>query len=117
MAGVTNDRFWRYARNRKVSRSMTDVVDTLVGLSKVPLQKEAFDAWLAPGSAIEFLRDNSQQDEFIVYASTQFTFIHAIAVPTSSVNPPNTEDLMSWNCNATSSWGITVTFSEPRSVS
>jgi hypothetical protein len=96
---------------------MADVVDTLVELSKVPLQKEAFDAWLGPGSAIEFLRDNSRQDEFVVYASTQFTFIHAITTPTSSVNPPNTEDLMSWNCNATSSWGITVTFSEPRSVS
>jgi hypothetical protein len=67
-------------------------------------------------SALDFLRDNSQQDEFVVYASNRSTFIHAILAPASSLNPPDTDDLMSWSCNPTSSWGITVQFSDPRSV-
>ena len=96
---------------------MANVVDKLNQISAAPSEKEAFETWLEMGSAIEFLRQNAQQDEFVVYASIQSTFIHAIIVPASSVNPPNTDDVMSWSCNPWSSWGITVTFSEPRTVS
>jgi hypothetical protein len=53
----------------------------------------------------------------VVYATIQHAFMHAIAVPMSLVNPPNVEDLMLWNCTATSSWGVCTTFSEPRSIS
>jgi hypothetical protein len=93
------------------------VVDRLNRISEPPSQKEDFDTWLEMGSALDFLRDNSQQDEFVVYASCHSTsFIHAILAPASSLNPPDIDDLMSWNCSPTSSWGITVRFSEPRSV-
>ncbi len=95
--------------------SMADVIERLIQISAAPSQKEAFDAWLEMESALDLLRDNCRQDELVLYCSWS-TFIHGILVPTSSVNPPNTDDLMSWNCNATSSWGITVTFSEPRSA-
>ena len=85
-------------------------------MSYPPQGKEAFDDWLQMGSALAFLRDNTEQYELVVYASSRSTFIHAILVPASSVNPPNTDDLMSWNCGADSSWGVTVQFSQPRSV-
>ena len=95
---------------------MEAVVDRLNQMSESPSREEDLASWLEMGSAFDFLRDNSQQEEFVVYASNHFSFIHTILVPASSLNPPNIDDLMSWNCNASSSWGITVQFSEPRAV-
>src|SRR5579864_5592846 len=95
---------------------MADVVDRLSQISEPPSRKEAFDTWLGMDNALAFLRDNSEQDQFVVYAANRSTFMHAILVPTSSLSPPDIDDLMSWNCNATSSWGIEVRFSEPRWV-
>jgi hypothetical protein len=95
---------------------MSDVPKRLIEMSLVPAQPEAFNAWLAMGNALDFLRDNARQNEFVVYASDRSTFIHAVLAPASALNPPDIDDLMSWNCNPTSSWGITVQFSEPRSV-
>jgi hypothetical protein len=95
---------------------MADVVDRLNRISDSPSQKEEFDIWLEMDSALAFLSDNSQQDELVVYASNRSSFIHAILVPASSLNPPDIDDLMAWRCNATASWGITVQFSKPRSV-
>lgn len=96
---------------------MTDAVDKLIQISEAPTQKEAFDVWLQMDSALAFLKDNAQHDEFVVYASHHFTFIHAALVPVSSVTPPDTDDLMSWNFAPTSSWGIEITYSQPRSIS
>ncbi len=95
---------------------MADPVDRLHQISEPPLAKECFDTWLAMDDALAFLRDNSQQDEFVVYAANQSTFIRAILVPASLLNPPDVDDLMSWNCDASSSWSIDVRFSDPRSV-
>jgi len=92
------------------------IVDRLKQMAEWPSQAESFNAWLEMGSALDLLRDNAQQHEFVVYASDRFTFIHAILAPASLLNPPDIEDLMSWNCNPTTSWGVTVQFSEPRSV-
>jgi hypothetical protein len=96
---------------------MVDVTKILNQISTAPSEKQAFNAWLRMEDAVGFLKDNAQQDEFVVYAAMPFTFMHAILVPAPSVTPPNVDDLMAWNYNATASWGITVTFSEPRSVS
>ncbi len=96
---------------------MSDVVDRLIRISRVPSDKEEFNSWLEMGSALDFLRDNSQQDEFVVYASTRGTFIHAILAPASLLDLPDIEDLMSWRCDSSSSWAIEVCFSKPRSVS
>jgi hypothetical protein len=95
---------------------MSDTEKTLTEISQVPAEKAEFDAWLQMDSALDFLRDNAQKDEFVVYASDRSTFIHAILAPISALNPPDIKDLMSWQCTPTSSWGITVQFSEPSSV-
>ena len=95
---------------------MNDVVKILTEMSGPPSQAEAFDTWLKMGSALEFLRDNAAQREFVVYASGRSIFVHAILAPVSVMSPPDINDLMSWNCTPTSSWGVTVQFSEPASV-
>jgi hypothetical protein len=95
---------------------MNRVVEALSRLSIAPSGGSTFNDWLEAADAIKFLRDNVDNDEFVVHVVSQHTFIHAVLVPASSVTPPNVEDLLSWNCNATSTWGVSITFSEPTAI-
>ena len=96
---------------------MSGVVSRLIETSQAPAQNEQFDDWLRMESALAFIRDNAKDDEFVGYASHPFTFIHAVLVPASSLTPPDVDDLMSWNINPRSSWGISYNFSAPGSIS
>jgi hypothetical protein len=95
---------------------MADPIKRLIHISAAPSEKDAFNAWLKMDDAVEFLKHNAQEEEFVVYASLPSTYMHAVLVPTAAVNPPNVEDLMKWSCNASSSWGIETTFSKPHSI-
>jgi hypothetical protein len=96
---------------------MPDAIKTLHQISMAPSEKRAFDTWLEMGDALAFLGDNAKNDEFIVYGGLGHTYIHAIVVPASSVSPPDNKDLMSWNCNASSSWGFSWPMTSPPVVS
>jgi hypothetical protein len=67
---------------------MSVAVDRLNRISEPPSKKDGFDSWLEMGSALDFLHDNSQQDDFVVYASNRYTFVHSILAPASLLNPP-----------------------------
>jgi hypothetical protein len=95
---------------------MADAITALKQISTAPDEASDFNAWLGFKDTVAFLKANTRQNDFVVYASMQHAFMHAVAVPSSSVNPPDIEDLMLWNCNAASSWGICTTFSEPQSI-
>ncbi len=95
---------------------MPDPVRRLTEISKTPVEKEAFELWLRMEDAVAFLKENALAGEFVMYASTGCAFMHAVLVPSASVNPPDIEDLMHWD-TPLSSWGIEVTFREPASVS
>jgi hypothetical protein len=95
---------------------MATIVDRLNHISEVPEQERDFDSWLEMGDALGLLLENEQQNEFVVYASDRYTFIHALLAPESALNPLDVDDLMSWNSNPTSSWGINLQFSEPCSI-
>jgi hypothetical protein len=90
---------------------MADAVASVNKLSTVPENKKDFDAWVTLKDAIPFLRDNANREEIILDVSGNGTFLHATVVPLSNVDPPNIEDLMSWDLSAWSSWGIEVNYS------
>src|ERR1022692_4114106 len=92
---------------------MPDAITRLREISVPPSEKSAFDAWLGMNDALAFLTANAQEDELVVYAGVGHTFMHAIVVPDALLDPPDNEDLMSWNCNASSSWGFSCTTSTP----
>lgn len=94
-----------------------DVTKVLARISTAPGEEAAFDRWLQMEDAVRFLKENAQQDDFVVYAGIRSTFIHAIVIPESSIDPPNIDDLMSWNFNASSSWSIVFGFSGCPAVS
>lgn len=88
----------------------------MVRISTPPVSDEEFRSWLALTDALNFLSENLRQDDFIVYAGLAHTFIHAIAVPARLLHPPDVEDLIGWNCNASSSWGISHFVSNPPEI-
>ena len=96
---------------------MADVITVLQELSIAPAKDKAFNAWLEFKDTVALLKANARQNEFVVYAGMQHAFMHALTVPASSVDPPDVEDLMSWSCDPSSSWGICTTYSKPPSIS
>ncbi len=92
---------------------MTNMLEKLLDISHPPLKEGDFNTWLELADAFEFLRTNLTDQDFVVYAGLAHTFIHAIPVPASFLDPPDIEDLMSWDCNASSSWGIGTVSSDP----
>jgi hypothetical protein len=95
---------------------MATTVDRLNHIAEVAEQEGNFDSWLEMKDALGLLLENEQENEFVVYASDRYTFIHALLAPDSALNPLDVDDLMSWNCNPTSSWRINLQSSEPRSI-
>lgn len=95
---------------------MTTAIKALTEISTPPIPQHIFDKWLDMTDAIDFLETNVQQDEVVVYAVLQHAFLHTVLVPTSLLDPPNIDDLLSWNCNAYGSWGIEIRYSTPPSV-
>src|SRR6202163_1704378 len=96
---------------------MSDMSASLIKSSVVPAEKKAYEVWLEQEDALSLLEANPHQDDFVVFASLMHAFVHAVLVPDSLVSPPNIEDLMSWNFNAHTSWGISYASSDPPSIS
>jgi hypothetical protein len=96
---------------------MANMAAMLNGLAMPPSEETAFCTWLELKDAVKFLDDNTRSDEFVVYATGQHIFMHAVVAASSSVNSPDIEDLMSWNFNATSTWSVDFTFSTPTKIS
>src|SRR2546425_9428145 len=85
---------------------MSNIIEQLRELSRAPDEPTAFKAWLEGQDALNFLKANAREDDFVVYATPQYTFIHAVLVPASRVDHPDLEDLLSWNLTPYSSWGV-----------
>jgi hypothetical protein len=91
---------------------MSDPIKALKAISLQPNDESSFNRWLQLEDAIEFLKQNTRDEQFVLYASMPNVFIHAVLVPTIYLTPLDVSDIMSWNCNAYSAWGF-VTSSDP----
>jgi hypothetical protein len=87
---------------------MVRVIALLNRLSIAPKDEKEFDTWIELRDVVPFLRGNAIDDELIVQLSASFAFLRAVVVPKSNVDPPDIEDLVSWNLDSSSSWGIEV---------
>lgn len=90
--------------------TMATLIEEIRALSISPRDQEQFNAWLDPGDALQFLEQNTRQNEFVVYANFPHVFMHAVAVPAARVRTPDIDDLLSWNFDATGTSGITYSF-------
>lgn len=98
-------------------RNMKRIISALCALNTVPTDENAFANWLELGDAIEFLNENAEAEEFVLFAQAPHVFIYAVLVPEPLLNPPDVEDLMSWDCHPSQSWTTATTFSEPPTIS
>jgi hypothetical protein len=95
---------------------MPDIISTITAFGRAPDDKDSFNTWLEMGDALAFLRKNTRDSDFVLYASNVHTFIHAVVVPNELLNPPDVDDLMAWNFNPSSTWGIWTRFSTPPEI-
>jgi hypothetical protein len=96
---------------------MVNPVNTLKQMSIPPVEEKSFDIWLQLQDVVAFLKENARDDQFVLYASLPNVYIHAMLVPSKYITPPNIDDLMSWNCNAYSGWGIVTSYQPTPTVS
>jgi hypothetical protein len=95
---------------------MADIVNTFLGISKLPTGDEEFCEWLKFQDVQQFLLANRTSEDFVLYGSLEYAFVYGIAVPAASVNPPDIEDLIQWDCNPTGGWGVAVQPTQPPRV-
>ncbi len=81
-------------------------VKKLRNLSLLPSDSDAFNIWLEQSDALTFLAENANEDWIVIYCTLQHSFIHGVLVPKAILNPPDIDDLLSWNGNAYSGWGM-----------
>lgn len=93
----------------------TMVLDQLRKMSEAPAEA-SFATWLELGDAVAFLKDLPAKNEFVLYAGMQHAFLHTVLVPAKLVDPPNVEDLIDWNCNASSGWGVSYSFGKAATI-
>lgn len=86
---------------------MNKTIENLRRLSVAPSDNgEAYNVWLEQADAFSFLVGNLNDDDIVVYAGLPYTFIHAVLVPKAAIDPLDIDDLLSWNFNPYSSWGV-----------
>lgn len=75
------------------------LIEAIVKLDEVPEDPQAFSEWIQAEAHLSFLRQNARDDEVVIYASGEYTFINAVAVPNDRLTPVDREDLMGWSFN------------------
>ena len=85
------------------------LIEAITKLDKVPVDSHAFSEWIHAEAHLEFLHDNARADELIIYASGEYTFVHAVVVSNARLSPINRDDLMGWSLNPYTSIASYVT--------
>ena len=85
---------------------LPQVIRRLQQLMTAPQDTKAFNKWLHQAELLEFLNENIDDDEIILYAGMAGAFIHAVCVPCEAVDPLDRRDLTNWDCNPYNSWTI-----------
>ena len=85
---------------------LPQVIRRLRQLMTAPQETKALNKWLHQAELLEFLNENIDDDQIILYASMAGAFIHAVCVPCEAVDPLDRRDLTNWDCNPYNSWTI-----------
>lgn len=72
------------------------IIQEISSFNKVPLSETDYAAWVQAENQLNFLRKNSKHTELVVYACSQYTFIHSIVVPNQLLQPLNQDDFLRW---------------------
>jgi hypothetical protein len=73
--------------------------ERIARIDEAPSDTTAYAIWINAGGHLDLLRENADEDELIVYASGDYTFIHAVVVSNDKLSPVDKDDLLHWSCN------------------
>lgn len=100
----------------KYPRAIQVIIDRLGAMSEAPVEPKAFNAWLEQEDSLSVLRENSREQDCVVYASFGHVYINAVTVPEERVVKPDADDLLHWNFSPSSGWGISHNLVDPDSI-
>jgi hypothetical protein len=75
------------------------LIERIARLGETPNDSAAYADWITAGGHLSLLRENADEDELIVYASGDYTFIHAVVVSNDKLSPVDRDDLLHWSCD------------------
>jgi hypothetical protein len=75
------------------------LIERIARLDEAPSDSARYANWIKADGHLSLLRDNAAEDELIVYASGDYTFVHAVVVANDKLSPVDQEDLLHWSCN------------------
>ena len=79
------------------------LVERIAQLDTLPQAADQYAIWIKAGKHLDLLRDNTNDDELVIYASGSYTFIHTLVVKEDRLSPVDHDDLLGWNGNPFSS--------------
>lgn len=78
------------------------IAEQLQRLDTPPRGSAEFQSWIQASSHLDFLRSNALTDEIVLYASPEYSFIHAMVVPNEHLFPIDSSDLLGASCSPSS---------------
>ncbi|MCI0624833.1 MAG: hypothetical protein L0387_24875 [Acidobacteria bacterium] len=73
------------------------VIEEIKSLDELPPGWEDFASWIQAGAHLDFLRRNARSEELVIYASGDYSFVHAAAVPNDRLAALSQDDLLQWD--------------------
>lgn len=74
------------------------LVDSIAKLDAMPSDPCVYAEWIKAGAHLDLLRRNALQDELIIYANGDYSYVHTVVVPEDALHPLNVGDLL--DCSA-----------------
>jgi hypothetical protein len=87
----------------------TKLGEALAALGHVPADQSDYAEWIKAGAHLQFLVGNARSSEVLIYGSSTYVFVHAVAVPNDRLFPLENEDLLQWSYNPFNSIASYVT--------
>ncbi len=86
------------------------LIERISMLNQPPSDDTEYARWITAEMQVDLLRKNAEEDELIMCAIGNHTFIHTVAVNEDSINPLDIDDLLEWSGNpfstaASYNWG------------
>lgn len=73
------------------------IQERIAKLDTVPDSDEEFNDWIRADNHLEFLSKNAEEKDVVIYASDEYSFVHAVIVPNENLEPIDSADLLQWS--------------------
>lgn len=73
------------------------LIERIRGLDELPADQGKFATWIQAEAHLEFLRQNAQSNELVIYGSGEYSFVHAAVVSNDHLATLNQDDLLHWD--------------------